>query len=65
MLHFKPVAMMMHDTSNNLTPPNIYNLFSHQADVHPYETRSSLRGNYFLKRSRIKIKKKNFFKNWQ
>ena len=60
MLHFKPVAMMMHDTSNNLTPPNIYNLFTDQADIHPYETRSSLRGDYFLKHSRIKIQKKYF-----
>ena len=48
MLYFKSVAVMMHDVSNNLTPPHIFNLFTHQADIHPYETRSSQRGDYFL-----------------
>ena len=60
MLHFKSVAIMMHDVSNNLTPPNIFNLFTHQADIHPYETRSSQRGDYFLKRSRMVIQKRSF-----
>ena len=50
----------MHDVSNNLTPPNIFNLFTHQAEIHPYETRSSQRGDYFLKRSRIDIQKRSF-----
>ena len=59
MLYFKSVAMMMHDVSNNLTPPNIFNLFTHQTDIHPYETRSSQR-DYFLKRSRIDIQKRSF-----
>ena len=60
MLYFKSVAVMMHDVSNNLTPPNIFNLFTHQAEIHPYETRSSQRGDYFLKRSRIDIQKRSF-----
>ena len=59
-LEFKSVAMMMHDISNNLTPPNIFNLFIPQADIHPYETRSSQRGGYFLKRLRIDIQKSSF-----
>ena len=59
MLYFKSVAMMMHDISNNLTP-NIFNLFTHQADIHPYQMRSSQRGDYFLKRSRIDIQKRSF-----
>ena len=59
MLYFKSVAMMMHVVSNNLTP-NICNLFTHQADIHPYETRLSQRGDYFLKHSRIDIQKKSF-----
>ena len=59
MLYFKSVAMMMHDVSKNLTPPNIFNLFTHQADIHPYETRSSQRGDYFLKRSRRDIQKRS------
>ena len=60
MLYFISVAVMMHDVSNNLTPPNIFNLFTHQADIHPYETRSSQRGDYFLKRSRIDVQKRSF-----
>ena len=60
MRNFKSVAMMMHDLSNNLTPPNIFNLFTLQADIHSYETRSSQRGDYFLKRSRIDIQKRSF-----
>ena len=50
----------MHDASNNSTAPNIYNLFNRQADIHLYETRSSFRGYYFLKRSRIDIQKVYF-----
>ena len=60
MLYFKSVAMMMHNVSNNLTPPNIFNLFTHQAHVHPYRMRSSQRGDYFLKCSRIDIQKRSF-----
>ena len=52
----------MHDVSNNLAPPNMFNLFSHQDDIHPYETRLSQRGDYFLKRSRIDIQKRSFSK---
>jgi len=60
MLYFKSAAKMMHDVSNNLTPPNIFNLFTHEADIHPYDTRSLQGGDYFLKRSRIDIKKRSF-----
>jgi len=60
MLYFKSVAMMMDDVSNNLTPPNTFNLFTYQADIHPHETRSSQRGDYFLKRSRTDIQKRSF-----
>ena len=38
-LYFKSVAIKR-DVSNNLTP-NIFNLVTHQADIHPYEARSS------------------------
>ena len=50
---------MLYFKSNNLTPPNIFNLFTNQADIHSYETRSSQR-DYFLKRSRIDIQKRSF-----
>ena len=51
---------MLYFKSYNLTPPNIFNLFTHQADTHSYETRSSQRGDSFLKRSRIDIQKRSF-----
>ena len=54
------VVVVVVVVSNNLTPPNIFNLFTHQADIHPYETRSSQRGDYFLKSSRIDIQKRSF-----
>ena len=60
-LYFKAVAVMMHVASKNSTVPNIYNLFTDQADIHPYETRSSLRWDYILKCSRIGIQKINFY----
>ena len=50
MLYFKSVTMMM-----NKLPPNIYILFTHQPDIHLSKTRSSLRGDFFLKRIRIII----------
>ena len=40
----------------------IYNLFTHQADIHHYETRSSLRGDYFLRCQRIDIQGNYFSK---
>ena len=36
----------MHDISNNLSPPNIANLFMSKASIHSYKTRSSSRGDY-------------------
>ena len=33
-LYFKSVAVLMHDISNNLSPPNIANLFLKQAFIH-------------------------------
>ena len=43
----------MHDISNNLSPPNSANLFISKASIHPYKTRSSSRGDYFTKPSRL------------
>ena len=63
MLYFKSVAILMHDITNNLSPPNISNLFTYQANIHSYETRSSSRGDYFVKSSRLDIQKKAFSRN--
>ena len=52
-LYFKSVAVLMHDISNNLLTPNIANLFISKASIHSYKTRSSSRGDYFVKPSRL------------
>ena len=53
LLYFKSVAILMHDISNSLTPTNISNLFASQSNIHSYNTRSSSRGDYYVKHSRL------------
>jgi len=48
LLYFKSVAILMHDVSNNTSPPQIRNLFDYQRSIHSYNTRSSTRGNFFI-----------------
>ena len=62
-LYFKSVAVLMHDISNNLSPPNIANLFISKASIHSYKTRSSSRGDYFVKPSRLDKQIKSFSRN--
>ena len=50
----------MHDISNSLSPPNISNIFTPQANIHSYKTRSSSRGDYFVESSRLGIQKSPF-----
>ena len=33
-LYFKSTAALMHDVFNNLTPPDISNIFTYQANIH-------------------------------
>ena len=65
-LYFKSVAVLMHDISNNLLPPNIANLFISKASFHSYKTRSSSRGDFFVKPSRLDNKSfsRNGVKIW-
>ena len=53
----------MLDISNNLSPPNIANLFISKASIHSYKTRSSSRGDYFVKPSRLDKQIKSFSRN--
>ena len=46
LLYFNSVAILMHDISNSLTPPNISNLFSSQSNIHS-------RGDFHVKHSRL------------
>ena len=56
LLYFKSVSILKHDVSNNISPPQISSLFHYQHNIHSYITRSSTRGNFFLKYSRITSK---------
>ena len=60
LLYFKSVAILMHDISNSLTPTNISNLFASQSNIHSYNTRSSSRGDYYVKHSRLDKQTKSF-----
>ena len=55
---YKPKRSIMYDISNNLSPSKISNIFTYQANVQSYETRSSSRGDYFVESSRLDIQKK-------
>ena len=51
----------MHGISNSLTPTNITNLFASQSNIHStYNTRSSSRGDYYVKHSRLDKQTKCF-----
>ena len=50
----------MHDVSNNVTPPNVSNLFSYSSKVHYHNTRFSAAGNFFIKHSRTEHIKTRF-----
>ena len=43
-LHFKSVAILMHDITNNLAPQNILRLFKTTDEVRAYNTGSQSRG---------------------
>ena len=51
MLHFKPIAILMHDVLNNLLPLDISNLVTYFNDIHDYNTRFSSNDNFYVKYS--------------
>ena len=63
LIYFKSVVILMHDVSNNISPPQISNLFHYQHNIHSYITRSSTRGNFFLKYSKTNKQNMSFSKN--
>ena len=63
LLYFKSVAILMHDISNNTSPPQISNLFNYQHNIHSHNTRSSARGNFFLEYSRLDKQNMSFSRN--
>ena len=44
LLYFKSVAILMHDTTNNLAPQNIFRLLKTTDEVRAYNTGSQSRG---------------------
>ena len=59
-LHYKLLAETMHDISNDLVPSNLKKNFLPKAKVHSYNTRSSASKNFFIKKSRLEIKRNSF-----
>ena len=60
MLYFKSISILMHDVFNKLSPSNISNLFDSSNEIHNYNTRFSLAGNYHIKYSRCNQLLKSF-----
>ena len=63
LLYFKSVPILMHDVSNNTSPPQINNLFNYQHNIHSHNIRSSTRGNFFLEYSRLDKQNMSFSRN--
>ena len=55
----KKLSETMHDVSNDLVPSNLKDVFLPTAKVHSYNTRSSFSNNFFIKKSRLEIKRKS------
>ena len=53
----------MYDISTNEAPSLIQQLFTKAGNVHGRGTRSATRGNYYVKSSRLEIKKDSFLRS--
>lgn len=63
-LYFNSICLIMHDVSNNVTPPNASKLFTYSSKVHHHNTRLSAAGNFYTKHSRNWPYEELLFKNW-
>ena len=59
-IHFKTICLIMHDVSNNVTPPNVSSLFTYSSKVHHHNTRFSAAGNFYIQHSRTDHMKNSF-----
>jgi hypothetical protein len=50
----------MHEINNNLTPPNISNLFKRISSIHSYNTRASKAENFCYQYSRLNCQRDSF-----
>ena len=60
LLYFKTICLIMHDVFNNVTPPNVSNLFTYSSKIHHHNTRFSVAGNFYLQYSRTNHLKNSF-----
>ena len=60
MLYYKSVSILMHEINNNITPPNITNLFNRISSIHSYNTRASKVDNFYYQYSRLRQQKRSF-----
>ena len=54
------VCCLKHDISNRKVPSNILNLFSDTTSIHSYNSLSSPSNNFYIKKSRLDIQKRDF-----
>ena len=59
-LYYKTLSELMHDVITASVPINIRNLLTKTSSVHSYNTRSSTSENFYIKASRLGIKKTAF-----
>ena len=52
-INFETMSTLMYDISNDSVPQNISRLFSKSNSIHPYKTRSSSSGNFYIQYSRL------------
>ena len=60
MIYFETVCSHMHDISTNSAPQIICDLFSCSSDVHTHNTRYYDAGNFYVNKSRLRIKLNSF-----
>lgn len=60
MIYLNSVNSLMHDISNNNSPPNIKNMFTRSATIHSYNTRFATEGKFSIKSSRINQQRNSF-----
>ena len=60
MLYYKSVSILMHEINNNITPPNITNLFNRISSIHSYNTRASKVENFYYQYSKLNHQKRSF-----
>ena len=53
MLYFETMSTLMYDISSNSAPQHISRLFRKSNLIHPYKTRSSSSGNFYIQYSRL------------